>query len=565
MSKAPFPSPYAKLWKKWLSTMTVTRFIHLMTLCATFGGLLIFAYLAEIRYLPTFTLADLAGLFGAAFLQGVIVVGSGVMVCLFPGWATRWVVDAMERPAAPTQEGGPTDAETKRTASPSDSVTGGTVRSPKSLTSRKQDGFRSLAEGPFILLATWLAMLAWTATFKEPIQDIFGAHYNGVLVCYALAWLASLSWLVAYGHASLTIVRHIATSVVVGAGGGLFMLLCLHDGQPYQEDAANVPAPSTGAPQAISLMFDLFGSVRQWLQQEAWWVAMLFGVSITIAAYFAIVHQRRVWERASRMLHLPSPALRFFAAKATAAVVFLSLSVTPVLLASTFAQLGLPSDEYLLFFNVLALQAVANWFVFSRRNASHALLAVVFTAAVLYLLFPMFVKRPLLLPSAVVRSLGLGGIHLHKVGIDRKHCATFVGYGVDCPLGSEGALVLSDVNLLSRIGSSTLLELQLETMRRGADIRAVSADKKVVPPTPAQTPAVTLRTEEEDLSKLEVFPCDTILEARRQRDADRDTASPGSTSSRHCLRFALASEEVLNYIDAGPRRYTSSATTAMIR
>jgi hypothetical protein len=59
------------------------------------GGGTLFWYYMLLGQMPDFTLAQTTGLFSAAFLAGIIVIGTLALTCVAPAASARYALDAM--------------------------------------------------------------------------------------------------------------------------------------------------------------------------------------------------------------------------------------------------------------------------------------------------------------------------------------------------------------------------------------------------------------------------------------------------------------------------------------
>lgn len=82
---------------------------------------------------------------------------------------------------------------------------------------------------------------------------------------------------------------------------------------------------------------------------------------------------------------------------------------------------------------------------------------------------PMFVGRPFLWPDVIVQTLALGNRNAVEVVVSYKQCQALAKFGAQCgSAASESSQIsLSNVNILSRVGTSVLLELMVDSS--GAD------------------------------------------------------------------------------------------------
>lgn len=78
---------------------------------------------------------------------------------------------------------------------------------------------------------------------------------------------------------------------------------------------------------------------------------------------------------------------------------------------------------------------------------------------------PLLSNRPFLWPDIVVQSVGLGNRNAVEVVISYRQCQSFAKFGIACNYkeNKDSEISLNNVNVLSRVGTSVLLELLVDT------------------------------------------------------------------------------------------------------
>ena len=158
-----------------------------------------------------------------------------------------------------------------------------------------------------------------------------------------------------------------------------------------------------------------------------------------------------------------APDRRLIRAKVYVTFWFCLFTSAVLFMADAMAAMGDARDWSLNFFFIATLLTVLNWASFSVRQwKGRAGLGLV-TAALVFLSYPMVARNPIMFPKIVVTLLGLGNERLASIGLSSKQCATLAPYGVNCAADNERGFTLTDVNLLSRLGGSIVLELLVTT------------------------------------------------------------------------------------------------------
>lgn len=159
-------------------------------------------------------------------------------------------------------------------------------------------------------------------------------------------------------------------------------------------------------------------------------------------------------------------------------------------------------------------------------------------------------------PKIVVSLLGLGNERLASIGLSSKQCATLAPYGVNCAADNERALTLTDVNLLSRLGGSIVLELLVRTgaLEREASSAGTTA---IRPQSDGKIPLAVrtlVATRQMELSSSAAGSCDKLLVSKLQSgDAIND-------KTLRCVVLVVPKDQMLGYTKAGARTYRGEYT-----
>lgn len=525
-------TPYQQRIRQWLIELLGKKPISGLSLCTGVGGLTILAYLLGIGFLPDFTLSELVGLFAAAFMLGLTSIIALTFFCLMPGFITRRVVEAMEVRFLRHECTTDIDAIDQLT-------------------------YQTLTKGGFVVVATLVVSVIWSWAFTSPLPELFGADYKVGAAVYALLTAMSLAVLAVYGQPGRKPLTRATASVWLGTLCTWLSLVWLGMKNAYH------PTPgseSTAAATDISGNIGMldFEILSRLVSEYGALLAILAGIVVSAACYHLTgpSRKRTFPARISRFHWNAPPWLRHCFVKFAATLVLLVLAYTPIYLAAMYAELAPASGEVTVFIACLAVFSVANWFAFATGSLKQAIVPVAFAVLLLFYVVPLWIGRPLFLADVVVRGLGYGGIRLATITLSGKHCATLERYGAQCDSNPEKPLQLTEVNMLSRIGSTVLLELQLVAPRMGS-----------VDPAPEGANGQHSLSESFLYDSVSDDPaskkgCDTNLMSRLRK---KELAK---SEVLRCIRLAVPKADAASYVVDGARRYTggfTSATTVSIR
>ncbi len=197
----------------------------------------------------------------------------------------------------------------------------------------------------------------------------------------------------------------------------------------------------------------------------------------------------------------------------------------------------------------------------------------VVVAAVLLLVLPIIVgSRPLLWATWTVETLAYGNRHAHELTISSRQCRSFASFGLPCSrtLDSGEGLTLRNVNVLSRVGTSVLLEILIDN----ADI----PDPMVVlPDYNGISDAITLRSASfrgncrgggRSSNAEACSQCDTqvLMESKvspRGPAAQSVAAEPSYSERLACLHIAIPKADLVSLILGRSRQYAGFSSVVI--
>ncbi|AXW61549.1 hypothetical protein CJO94_05850 [Ralstonia solanacearum] len=266
----------------------------------------------------------------------------------------------------------------------------------------------------------------------------------------------------------------------------------------------------------------------------------------------------RALTRTSRVVVGDASDRRLIRAKVYVTFWFWLFASAVLLMADTMAAMGNAGDWSRNFFFIAALLTVLNWASFSVRQWRQRAALGLATAALVFLSYPVLARNPFMFPKIVVSVLGLGHEHFASIGLSSKQCATLATYDVRCIADNERAFTLVNVNLLSRIGSSMILELLIKD--ESAEFQGAHAEATV--PTATQSsegkapqPEKTLMaTRQMGPKSSAAQACDKLLVS--QLESSDAIKAP----ALRCVVLVIPKDQVFGYTKAGARTYRGGYT-----
>ncbi|QGS28982.1 hypothetical protein [Cupriavidus metallidurans] len=486
---------------------------NLLSICSACGGVLIFFYFLKIGFFPDFTLANLAATFAAAALSAAVIVIAISAFCLMPGAATRSLLANI-----PSVIEGPADAHVF-------------PRAPWHPT-------HSAMEHPrFVASLTPIAVVSWAWVFADSLHRSYGANWQAALIAYWLMIAAAVGAILCFGHANRRKASVMCWSIFAGLLLFLAVLFALSESLPSTPTAkvavTEAPAPATMNDHK-SVPVDAGAASDYGLLIAS--TAGLLGAGLLM---FVGIRSQREKKTVTRR---PSPYrlrwIRYDCVKLFVAGAFIFLSLAILYLSVVWATQGTPDKSWYILAAGAILLAIANWATFVATTVKRAIAVLGGTACILFVAVPAWGGFPLFLPELTVRSLGLGSLLLSHVTIVGKHCPALEPYGAHC--GGDSPIHLTNINLLSRIGSTMVLELPV----------AMTEDPKGFQKDMNGALFVLGSSSQKHLDN----GCDENLLAHLKDSSE--AAKSVFRAGIQCVRLVLPREDVLTYTLNGARTYT---------
>lgn len=511
-----------------------------------FGGLTLLLYAWSIGQLPEFTWNDLTGTLLAVCTTGVFVVVLVVAYCLSAGYFARSALEAVYPEAArhvPAEQGA-----------------AGASTEP----------YARLIRGPFILGATCFSVLAWVGVLVALSSERLVSPHNEHLLVALFAALVSVAILVLvdWKRFSSQWVRYTLLSVLSGAIVTVIVI---------------ITAWSVGPSSLVKSVTNASGKAAP-VEWSSYWVAALdhvagIGISVAIGVA-ALLNLGRIvsiigrvllwgarlipwkWPKwlvravtwTSRVVAGDAPDRRLIRAKVYVTFWFWLFASAVLLMADMMAAMGNARDWSLNFFFIATLLTVLNWASFSVRQwRGRAGLGLV-TAALVFLSYPVVARNPIMFPKMVVAMLGLGNERLVSIALSSKQCATLAPYGVNCVADNERTITLTNLNLLSRLGGSMVLELLLKDdalERSGSRAAPVATQPSTEAPLTTRT---LLATQQMGPNSSAAEKCDKLLVSQLQ------SSDVANVKALRCVVLVVPKDQVLGYTKANWRTYRGEYT-----
>ncbi|API73550.1 hypothetical protein AC251_02670 [Ralstonia pseudosolanacearum] len=514
-----------------------------------FGGLTLLLYAWSIGQLPEFTWNDLTGTLLAVCTTGILVVVLVVAYCLSAGYFARSALEAVYPEAARH------------------------VPAERGTASTSTEPYARLIRGPFILGATCFSVLAWVGLLVALSSNRLVSPHNDHLLLALFAALVAVAilMLVDWRRFSTQWVRYTLLSVLSGAIATVIVIITAWSVGPSSLVMKNAAKASGQA------------ATVEW---SSYWVAALdhvAGIGMSVAIGVAVllnlgwivstVGRGLLWIAhlipwkwpnwlvgamtwTSHVVAGDAPDRRLIRAKVYVTFWFWLFASAVLLMADTMAAMGNARDWSLNFFFIATLLTVLNWASFSVRQwRGRAGLGLV-TATLVFLSYPLVARNPIMFPKMIVAMLGLGNERLVSIALSSKQCATLAPYGVNCVADNERAITLTDVNLLSRLGGSMVLELLLkDDAVEGDGSRATSTAQRPLSEGEAPRAIRTLvATQQMGPNSSAAEKCDKLLVSQLQ------SSDVANVKALRCVVLVVPKDQVLGYTKANLRTYRGEYT-----
>lgn len=271
-----------------------------------------------------------------------------------------------------------------------------------------------------------------------------------------------------------------------------------------------------------------------------------------VSAIIAIVVSRRTASRFS-LVHW---RYRLVIRHVVAFPLWVTLFTFPIHAAMKFAAAGGDRLEIPLTISAVVLLAIFNNIVYAAP-LKEIREAIGIEAVIAVSIILLGLGLAIVFPQTVMQSLALGHRNAATLTVTGTSCHSLARFGVHCtPADSkEGTIELENVNVLSRVGASVLLELlveqstdndQADTSVHRAGTLAIAEKSR----SPYCSPATT-----KDASTCSACDARLLQRARPPSDAYRD-ALRDYRSKLICVQLTVPKADITNIAFGGKRQYS---------
>ena len=241
---------------------------------------------------------------------------------------------------------------------------------------------------------------------------------------------------------------------------------------------------------------------------------------------------------------------------AVAFCAWISLFIFPMSAALTLASAGDASQEISVAIQTVFLLTVFNGVAYAASFSEiRTTIGVDGLVAAVVMVFALGIA--VVFPQQVMQSLALGHRHAATLTISGKNCHALARFGVQCTRddSKDGAIELENINVLSRVGTTVLLELL---------VQPASSNAAATLPVAARTGALTLFLDRRRVhcpaSSGGGAAC-TACDPRLLQRAGADKAEPGGYRDQLiCVQITVPKEDILNIAFGNQRHYSGYST-----
>lgn len=506
------------------------------------GSVPLYIYSLSIGQLPDFSLADFTGILIASFLTELVIAVTMVAYMLFAGFATRKVVNEFY----PSSD----------------------HRSPPSENSDASVEYNThdyLIKGRFIVGVTIFSLLVWFGLATKTFNVWLAPQYPGLANwVYMISLVAAGLLVLVDWRRGLRVEKYILFAILAGSTVFLTILAAAYLSglvvESPPESNLPIPSPSVSLRDLGAWTTDTSSQLmRGNLVATAFVVAAIAAASALIAA--SVTRERR---SAIKRGEAPQPffkneVLKLLTAKVCATAVFAFCSILVVLFFAIVVDTGSLHDQTLTALAGGSYLIVLNWIAFSARDWKLRVILGFATFITVFVAIPIENNNATLFPKMVVKALGVGNLHASSIALSSLQCATLAPYGVECVPTKDVGIGITNVNILNRLGSTVIIELQV---RRSATANAATAQPsagsneskpatKLSEPAEFKTLTMLAAPTDEQMEKQvsAMYPCDRLL-IEKLRVVD-----PKKADALACVRLSVPKEQLLGNTTNGAATY----------
>lgn len=278
---------------------------------------------------------------------------------------------------------------------------------------------------------------------------------------------------------------------------------------------------------------------------------LLLAMSLA-AVIFALVASRR----SAAKFSLKFWKYRLITRHIVAFPLWVGLLSFPLLVAFKFAGSGDSVHEFPMAIWAIALLIIFNGVVYAA-SLDEIRESITIQGIVTVALIPLGLGLTIVFPQTVMQSLALGHRNAATLTVVGKNCFTLARFNVPCtPEDSkDGAIELENVNVLSRVGTTVLLELLVQQApdRAAADKTSIRAGKLNVAQNRRRLYCPAAGTDN-------AAPCSACNTRLLQRATIPDNADTGAIDSYRrdlmCVQLTIPKSDITNIVFGAKRQYS---------
>lgn len=518
------------------------------------GGGTLFWYYLLLGQMPDFTLPQTTGLFSAVFLAGIVVIAVFSLTCVAPAALARYALDEMlpETPAF-SHYWLPVEAKAERATEVTAKMRG------------------ELLGRAFPVELSVLSILAWGGIGLTSLAKFFWPSEPGLVIAIYAISVFTLLILVLMGqllHGKLRTFLRVLVAFGLSVIATLFAFhklgldssthlfsFSFHAGHPPHFSGPSVP--------------------RDFVRSHIYALAFALAVIPTgLLVYFAVLGQRRRMQL-DFLFGPPVPKQRpsMQATRFWTALIYVGFSWLPMMLALEFAKLNGPEHAIRTLGTLVLYLAIFNLVFFCMASMKRdffkaCLTAIGFLAATV--IIPM--QQPTVIPKSVVFVLGLGNFHSSSILLSSLQCPRLAMYGIQCESKKDDAIIVTNVNILNRMGSTATLEFQIRregpAIDKALESANLSTSADVPDPVGNDSPRPTILASTQSADDftggnpqqhiIAARRCDASIASWLRSPWEQRTSQPADRTKYvrlSCVTINVPADQLIDFDKDGTRSY----------
>lgn len=522
------------------------------------GGLILFWYCLIVGKLPEFSLSDVAGMFIAAFLMGLLVVGALSFTYIVPAALARYILDH-RLPEQPDYS----HVWNRRTRQ---------VELAKPAFEKMRAEFFSL---PFLLVMLASTILVYSVALPTSLPEFIWQGDPDLVRVISWVALISVIPLVIWGD---DLHAHIRGQLRLLVTFCFVLLATLYAAHRLGVDATyhlfSLPVSDRASTQVAQ-----YESVRNFFRSNIYsLIALLAALATWLAVRLtrAIDRSRQINDVNAGPPRYPKSKPSMCGTRFWVVFAFVFCSAFPLVTAMYIAEENGPAHEVRALGFTIAYLALFNLVYFKAVNMRRQLRFAWLGAILVFVVTNQIASQSLtVVPKATVSVLELGNFHVSSVTMSAEQCSALALYGVECEAKKDSAITLMNANVLNRMGTTATLELQVKRDMLEAPTAQIK-EKPAIQTAGSgagETSSVVTLHVKEDASDYKVTDSGRHwVDARKCDEAQASwlkapwIAGPARTAAQEkyrqmwCVRLDIPKTQLLSYSRDDVRNYRGGYT-----